>query len=401
MSIPIRLITAAVLYLCFVTPASEAANLKVTPTLVVRETYDTNILYESKGKELEDFIFRAEPGLSISLETLNNSITINGGIEVERYSSHKELDSTADTKNINLKTGSPFQLTPRLSIQPSIRYFQTEDTNRRSQFLADNTVSIIPQGVVVNERTRAENYGGALGVKYQISMNSSLEMEAGGDRTKVEGNDPTLIGSKVITGNATFLYRVSPETSTGVFTEVSNDKFDDGTTNKRYSGGITGTYKKGTTEMTARVGVASIVEETPGGKTDDSSPEGKLGVQYVGDRITAILNAGYVLSASGRVFGTSTKRGYGSIVVAYRMREFWTFDLSGTYTNERSIGERVSLNADTTEITTGFRYVATQWVTLNLAGTITRQRSRGGVSGSLDKESIFFGVELKKNYQVF
>jgi hypothetical protein len=389
----------AILSITVISPAMSA-NLIATPGISIEESWDSNI-FSTSDNTTSDFITRAVPALSLSLETLETSVVLNGSLEYNRYSSHSELNGRRTT-TAGLSTGKPLQISPRLSLQPTVQFVETLDPYRRNQLLASPIPGLPPSEVILTVPTKARDFSGSLQMKYLLAPDVDLGLGAGGTKRTFLDNDTGTIDSNTVTGNASIAYHFTPRFSSGIAVNTSYNRYENDTDSRSYGAGITGSYILSEHFMfDAIAGVDYLRESTSTGKKSTTSPSGQASLTYDWKDFRAVLLGSYGLTGGGS-FGVTTHRGNIQLSLAYQFAQGWWWDLGSSYQVNRSLDTPRTEDINAWSGHAGLRYQAAKWAFFRLAGNISQQRARNSVKGAdLDQSSVVLGLELKQDYKLF
>jgi hypothetical protein len=380
---------------------AESANLIAIPSLSLDERWDTNI-FNAPSDAVSDFVFRATPRLTLSIEAFETAINLGGGFDFEKYSKHSELDKNAATKDVNLTTVQPLRITPRFSMRPSVRFVETQDAVRRNELTQAVEPGLPPSESLVTARTEVREISGSLQLTYLLAPNIGLGIGGGGVRREFTEGNPDLVDSRTFTGNASLAYRITPRFSTGIYFDTSYNSFDRRPNSRTYSGAVTGTYlltEKFTID--ARAGASLDRESTGVGdeRTDTWSPSGRFSITYAGRDFRGTLLGSYDLAGAGSL-GRTTKRGNVLLTLSGGFAPRWSWNLSGYYQTNLSTDNLVTEDLVTASGTAGVAYQAAEWAFIRLSGNTFWQWSHGIVGDSLERNSVLLGVTLSKAYPV-
>lgn len=399
-----RSILAALAAACILISASRAsaANLDITPSISLDQTYDSNV-FNTNGNEKGDFILRVTPALTFSLRMPETTLNLRTSLTSDTYYKYTELNATNSAIALAVDA-TPIQITPRFSMVPSAHYVEARNSYRRNQLVPSGDPLNQPSIASESANQKSRDYGAALRMSYLVTPKTDFSVGGGFSKLQfldnVAGGDT---GSRVITGDTTLTYRFTPLFSSGFFFNTAANTFDNGRDSRTFSGGLTGLYQYSpAVSMSARAGASRAQETGSAGIPDRTtwSPAGSLSLIFAERDFRAALT-GSIDQAGGGSFGMTTRRQSVTLSFADRFAPEWTADLSGNYQENRSLDPAVTENLTSASGTAGIGYQPLTWATLHLSGTAFRQWSNGTVGTDLTRYSAFLGVTLGKTYNIY
>jgi hypothetical protein len=393
---------AAFLAILSVAVASPAisANLIATPKISLEERWDSNI-QNASADEISDFVSRATPRLTFTIETYRAQLNLTGGFDYERYSKHTELNERA-AAFYDLSTTRPLQFSQRFSLQPSVRFAETNDPVRRNVLTQTPIPGLPPSETIVTARTKTREYSGSLQFSYLLTPNVVLELGGGGTKRSFLDNDAGTVDSDTVSGNTSISYRFTPRFSSGIYFSASRNTFENDTDSRTYNLGLSMNYLLSEHfTFDARAGANHLKETTTTGEDTVTSPSGQISLTYDWREFKAVLLGSYELAGGGS-FGVTTRRGNILLTLSDRFAPRWWWDLSGSYQINRSPDTPRTEDVSTWHGNAGLRYQAAEWASFRLAGALVRQRARNSIEAAdLDRNSIALVLDLSKDYKLF
>ncbi len=384
-------------------PASRAAaaNLDITPSISLDQTYDSNV-FNTDRDEKGDFVLRATPALIFSLRMPETTLNLRTSLTSDTYYKYTEFNSINSAFALAVDA-TPIRITPRFSMVPSAHYVEARDSFRRNQLIPTGDPLIQPSIAAEIATQKTRDYGAALRMSYLVTPKTEFSLEGGFLKRVFLDNVTGGVDSRVISGDTTLTYRFTPLFSSGMFLSTASNTFGDGRDSRTMAGGVTGTWQFAQEySLRARAGVTRARESGIGGGSDNTtvSPFGALTVEYR-LRDLSVSIAGSVAQSGGGSFGLTTQRESIGLILSNQIAARWWTDLSGSYEQNRSLDDAVSEDLTSATGTAGIRHQVWEWATVRLSGTAFRQWSNGVIGTDLTRYSAFLGITLGKTYNIY
>lgn len=382
-------------------PRAAAARIDLTPSISLDQTYDSNV-FNTDGNEKEDFILRVTPAVTVSIRMPETTLNLRTSLTSDRYFKYTELSGANSAVSLGIDA-TPVPMTPRFSMVPSAHYVEAETSYRRNQLIPSGD-PLIPASIAVESaRKKSRDFGASLRVS--LLATPKTECSLGGGFSKRQFLDTAAAGdsdSRVVTGDTTVTYLFTPLFSSGIFFNTAYNTFENGRDSRTISGGLTGAYRLSpAVSMNARAGASRAREAGSGGVSErtTTSPSGSLSVSYARRDFRAALT-GSIGQSGGGSFGLTTRRESVNLTFSNRFSPKWSADLAGSYQQNRSLDAVVSEDIASATGSTGVRYQPSEWATLRLSGSASRQWSSGTVGTDLTSTSAFLGLTLGTTYNI-
>lgn len=382
---------------------AESANLRVTPSLTLGERWDSNVFVESTN-EVSDFVLRVSPALSFSLDIYRTTVNLTGGVDVDKYSNHKELDQAPTSKHIELTTAQPLALTPRFSALPTARVVETRDVSRRLELTQAILPGLPPSEQIAIGRTNTRETSAALRFVYVLTEKMDFGFGGGGVRRDFLDGAAGVVDSRALSGNVLFTYRITPRLTTGLYSDTTYNWFASGPDTRTYTVALSANHTfTENYSLAARAGATHL--RSPTGNGDDRNgmwaPNGGFSVTFTSREFLANASFAYELSGGGS-YGATTRRVTTSVAFSDRFAPRWSWVLSASYQMNRSVDSLVNVDVDTANGVGGLRYEAAEWVLFRIGGEIMRQWARDPQVGvDVNRYSVALGVTLGDTYSLF
>jgi hypothetical protein len=381
----------------------RADEFKLTPSIAVRQEYNTNIFFDAENEE-DDFVTRIKPGLELINRTERLDLKLAGFVTPYVYWDTDELNSVDQEYNGRVN----YLVTPRLSVGA--------DAALRVDHQPDR--DILTTGIAYGDSRRLrQTYGG--NAAYMFTERTSASAAYGYSRDDWRTDDPDL--EDYDSHSVTLGLSRELGSARGVTVGLLNAGwafYDFETSETRYYFGTVGARHRLTEifNLTANIGarytesdfkvqrlailppgVLQIVSED---KSDSGwGGVGNLAVAYAGERLHASLGASHDINAASGSRGVVQRTGL-ILNGGYRLLEKLRLGLyASAFRNESERGEFSSAEIDEYAYNLGpsLRWEIVRDVTLEAGYTFTYVDDRtdeGNAVRSLCYLQIAYGLPL-------
>jgi hypothetical protein len=305
---------------------------------------------------------------------------------------------------LSLTEGEAWQVTPNLSVAPSVYYINTVNTSRRTQLLPSGDPLVPPVTISTYQNTQSQDFGGGLAVNYLVTPNLTFTLGGNyGERKFGDGTSEGLVDSSTVAGNASVSYLFSQNTSAGLGVGGSRQTYENNPETNIYSAGILfghqysqefrfdGILGYSFTKQSATPGTPELKSSDPAGTLNASYKSGTFGAR-------AGVSVGY---SGGSGYGQITRQGTVYLGIGDVFARNWTWSLGGSYQISRSVFVSNAIDLSSAYGTAGTQYFPYDWMSFDLTGYINRQWSSGQLGSEMTGYSALLGVTLTKTYNVF
>ena len=401
----ILLLASAIALIQMIAKDAAAANMDVIPSVRLEEGWDSNA-YNSSANEVSSYLTRLTPSLALRFTSPEDVMAeISGQYEITRYSDSEAKDADHNTWFFRIKSTGDWELTPTLSMLPSVYYLNTTNSSQRSQLVPSGDPVLPPVPITNYGDTNTENIGAAVNFNYLASQNLTIGVNGHYSEQRFSDSlaDSGLKNSSSTGGNVSVSHQFSPRTSLGILVAGNHNTYETSPDSDTLSGGIRFGYEFSPVfRIDGAFGMSYTRQsEAPGSpEKQTSSPSGLFNASYTSEMFTARV-FGSALYSGGSGYGQVTRLWTAGLAFKNQFAEEWSWNLSGTYQVSRSVFETGAVDIDTINGTAGLRYKPWEWGSLDLTGNLNRQTSNGQFGDAINNYSALLGVTIGKSYNIY
>jgi hypothetical protein len=387
---------------------TDAAGIQmdVIPTFRIEEEWKSNV-FATSTKEVSSFGTSVTPGVSLKFTSVDNvMLQVSGNFEKVWYAKSEAKNANSNTWHFRVESTGGWRLTPVFSVNPSVYFINTSNSYRRTQLVPGGDPGIF-QGAITNYgNTKSEEFGGGMGFDYLATPN--LTFGISGKYSEQRFSDDTagpsgLSDSTQAGGVASVSYLVSPQTRLGITVGGEHQLHEHNTASNTLSFGLLfGRQFSPGLRVDGTLGVSSIrqmgSEGIPAQKK--STPTGTINASYSGETVKFNAFGSYAYTG-GSGFGESTRQWTTGMVFTDQFTREVSGTVSGSYQGSRSVFSSGLVNLTTMIGTAGIRYRVREWASVDLSGSLTRQRSSGQSGETLNNHSGLLAIFLENPYKIF
>ena len=294
---------------------ARADEFKLTPSVAVRQEYNSNIFFDSSNEE-DDFITRVKPGLELIERTERLDLRLAGFVTPYVYWSNEDLNSVDQ----DYSGRADYRLTPLLSIGANAGVRVDHQPDR----------DILTTGIAYGDNRRIQQrYGGNLGWQFTELMGASVAYDYTREDWRTSNSDTDLedYDSHAVTLGLSRELGAAKGVTIGFLNagwahynyETSDTDYYFGTVGMKHrlteifnvTADVGGRYTDSTFDIQQLTivppGVLKVVTEE---KSDSGwGGIGHLGVEYVGEKTRASLTASHDINAASGSSGVVQRTG--------------------------------------------------------------------------------------------
>lgn len=383
-------------------PPSKAANLRAVPNISMSVGWDSNV--ESVvDNEIADGVFRAFPGLVLSLDALGTTFNLSGAVGYEYYFNNPELNTYTRSGVFGLTVTRPIQATHNLTVTPDARYLKQNELYVRNVNVLGSPGAVLPSQALPVNSTTLTQYGAGLGLNYASSASSRLILT--GVWSKDLYSSPGLLDTEFKGATLAYEKRFTERTYIGPFVAGNETRYSDSQNSRIYAGGLSGTYQiTDAWRVGLRAGASKwfLEDEQPVVIREEGvEPYGNLDFYYSFGTWHGAFGGSYQTQGMGGVQSVvKTVSGYGNMVK--NVTEHCSFSLEGGYTRNISVTSPSNINRYWYSMAR-LMYRITPNIDVYFLGSnmnSTLQES-GGADMAVNRSNIFLGFDARKQYTIF
>lgn len=385
---------------------AAGVRLDTIPSLRIEEGWYSNV-NNTGTDEVSSLATRLAPELALKFTSPDNvMLHLSGRYEKVWYHASDAKDSDYNTWFFRIDSTGGWKLTPTLSMQPSVYYVNTVNSDRRTQLVPSGDPLVPPVAITNYGNTKSQEFGGALGFEYLASPNLVFGASGNYSEQRFPADNGVVSGlsnSNQAGGGVSVSYLFSPRTRLGLVFSGNHQTYEGSLNSNTYSAGILYGYQfSPVLRFDANLGGSIIRQgDGPGGPGEsNTSPSGSFNLVYASES----FNSNFYGSASyagGSGFGEATRQLTLGLIVSDRITMDWSWNLSGAYQVSKSAFSSDTVNLTTIHGTGGVRYQAWQWAALDLTGNLNRQTSDGQAGSTLNSYSAVLGFTIGKPYNIY
>ena len=388
--------------------ATDAAGIQmdVIPSVRLQEEWQSNV-FNTSTDEVSSFGTRLTPGVAFKFTSVDNvMLQISGNYEKIWYHNVEAKDADSDTWFFRIDSTGGWKLTPTFSMLPSVYFLNTSNSSRRTQLVPSGDPVVPPVTITNYGNTKSQEFGGGVGFDYLATPNLTIGISGKYSEQRFPGDNVAGSGLTNATqagGSASVSYLFSPRTSLGITAGGEHQTYENNPGSDTLSGGfLFGHQFSPAFRFDATLEISQIRQrEAPGIPAQrKSSPSGIFNITYARETFTANAFGSSVYSG-GSGFGEATRQWTTGLVFTDQFTREWSGNLSGAYQVSRSVFETDAVDLATMSGTAGLRYQLLEWASVDLTGTLNRQRSNGQFGDTLNNYSALLGISIEKLYKIY
>jgi hypothetical protein len=381
-------------------------NLDVIPSVRLQEEWQSNV-FDTSTDEVSSFGTRVTPGLAFKFTSVDDvMLQVSGNYDKVWYHKPEAKDADSNTWFFRIDSTGGWKLTPTFSVLPSVYYLSTNNAYRRTQLVPSGDPVVLPVTIANYGNTKSQEFGGGVGFDYLATPNLTIGISGKYSEQRFPGDNVAGSGLTNATqagGAASVSYLFSPRTSLGITAGGEHQTYENNPDSDTLSAGILlGHQLSPAFRFDGTLGISRIRQnEAPGIPAQQkSSPSGNFNITYARETFTARAFGSYVYSG-GSGFGEATRQWTTGLAFTDQFTREWSGNLSGAYQVSRSVFVADAVDLATMYGAAGLRYQAWEWASVDLTGTINRQRSNGQFGDTLNNHSALLGFTIGKPYKIF
>lgn len=388
--------------------ATDAVGIQmdVIPTVRLQEEWQSNV-FGSSTDEVSSFGTRLTPGIGFKFTSADNvMLQVSGNYEKIWYHDPEAKNADSNTWFFRVESTGGWKLTPNFSVIPSVYYVNTSNSYQRTQLVPTGDTVVSPVAITNYGNTKSQEFGGGLGFDYLASPNLTIGISGKYSEQRFPGDN--VAGSGLTNaaqggGAVSVSYLFSPRTKLGITVGGEHQTYENNPDSNTLSAGILFGYLfSPAIRVDGTLGISQIRQREGSGVPSEqkSSPSGNFNFTYARETFTANAFGSYVYSG-GSGFGEATRQWTTGLAFANQFTREWSGNLSGAYQVSRSVFQTDAVDLAAMYGTAGLRYQFLEWASVDLTGSLNRQRSNGQVGDSINNQSALLGITLGKPYNIY
>ena len=403
----ILLLASAFALIPMISTEAPGAQMDVIPSIRLQEEWQSNV-FDTSTNEVSSFGTRLTPGLAFKLTSVDNvMLRLSGNYEKIWYYDPEAKNADYNTWFFRVDSTGGWKLTPNFSMLPSVYFVNTGNSYRRTELVPSGDPVVPPVAIANYGNTKSQEFGGGVGFDYLATPNLTIGISGKYSEQRFPGDNVAGSGLTNATqagGSASVSYLFSPRTKIG-------DNRWSGTSNLRKQPGLPIPCPAGSCSVTSSPPRFASMEPWESRISGKGSPPGSRRSKNPRHRVTSMsptparrsppTRLDLTFIPAGADSGKPPANGPPVLRSPNQFTREWSGNLTGAYQVSRSVFETDAVDLATMYGTAGLRYQPWEWGSVDLTGTLNRQRSNGQVGETLNNHSVLLGVTIGKPYNIF
>jgi hypothetical protein len=383
-----------------------AAGLDMVPTLTLEGAWDSNV-FNDANVELDDYVLRAQPGLTFSIRALDTTLNLHGAVTAEKYMKYHELDRTVADKSLSLTLTDPIRITPNLQIQATAYFFETTSswhpTVTPPLFSDPGAVQGAPRDLTSTpQRTKEREFAAYLAFNYKPTDKFEAILQSSVLKHEYPEAPPSAVDFGIYRFGTTLYYHFTPKLQIGPSFGYDKSEYDLFASSQVYRESLAVRYFVREGQILELRGGASHSKQDTQPPVTTNAPYGLLSLDSTWGTLRVVADGEYGIVSNG-VLATASKRLNGRLRIDKGITPQTRLELATSFQRDWLEG---LANSEPVTIHTGsitVRYLLSRWATIRFGGIYFKQTSAGtsAAAGHLQRDSVFLGIDLSESYNLF